>query len=841
LGNDGTELCRITIMSTQDEDSAAVKTFAGRAVYGPDGKLLGYVGEDGLVRDANGNVIGRVMPDGTVVDMAGNVIGQAAPAKEMVGRAVYGPDGKLLGYVGEDGLVRDASGRVIGRMLPDGTVVDLAGNVIGQAAPAKEMVGRAVYGPDGKLLGYVGEDGLVRDANGNVIGRVMPDGTVVDLNGNPIGRVSATESVRAAIGRDGKFLGMIQPDGTLRDKDGRVIGRVLPDGTVVDLNGNVIGSVMEGEPVRDESGNIIGVIMPDGRVMSLNGVQIGRIDAEGNIVDGDGNLIGTWKGGKFVAQGETLKPRFIFDKNGKKIGIVLTDGTVVNESGDIIGVMNENGEAIGFNGEILGTDYIPGQDGSPEGPSDEQKKKTSKGGNIAVPGAFDPAAYGQYRGQNLGAGGGVGRGERYDPVRMARLQAMQAARRRAIGVGVVGVVKSPQQIESERLSGIKKSKGWEAQGIEKNISSYRVDMDRMILADKAIPAVLVRSLDSRFPDVPVSAIVERNIYSESGRKIIIPAGSRLIGELAKGDANSVGAALATKMEIAWTRLIRPDGAAFFFKEKGSSGDAQGRGGVSAYLDLQLLRRFGTPLLESVVTSAILYSVASDEKPVISDNGEVALSERQEAAKDARSKFGDDMDQVFQSIFSQTSKMAVVSYVPSGTRITVYAKEDLWLRSEDDPSEADMKKMGGEGLLDEKDPNLERFDNGQGTGVSGRGASQGGGAGTGTGVPQDPNAPPPAAYSPEQLQQQQQMYYGYGQPGAPMPGGAQPQSSGNKLLSPSSSQQQYQAYPPPTYYQQPTQGNALLSSGNKTGAAPLPAAATPSTTQEKEEDPVPELF
>lgn len=47
-------------------------------------------------------------------------------------------------------------------------------------------------------------------------------------------------------------------------------------------------------------------------------------------------------------------------------------------------------------------------------------------------------------------------------------------------------------------------------------------MDNMILADKAIPAVLVRSIDTEQDDVPISAVVERNIYSESGRKSLFP-------------------------------------------------------------------------------------------------------------------------------------------------------------------------------------------------------------------------------------------------------------------------------------------------------------------------------
>ena len=751
--------------------------------------------------------------------MNGNVIGQVAPDANMIGKPVYGPNGELLGYVGEDGLVRDANGNIIGRVLADGRVVDMNGNVIGQVEPPANMIGKPVYGPDGKLLGYVGKDGYVRDANGNIIGRVLPDGTVVDMNGNPIGKVdAASDKVRVAIGRDGKFLGVVGPDGYLRDANGNIIGRVLPDGTVVDLNGNVIGSVLEGEPLRDADGNIIGIILPDGRVMDLNGVEIGRLDADGNIVDADGNILGTWRGGKLTVKSDKLRPRFAFDKNGKKIGIILADGTVVDADGNIIGVVNENGDILDANGNIIGSDRNPDQAGG------DDDRKGEKGGkrDVSVMGRFDPDAYGQYRGKNLGAGGGTGRGERYDPVRMAKLQAMQTARRRTMTMGMLGTVKSAKQMEQERLAMQKKSANWESQSVQRSVSSYRVDMDRVILADKAIPAVLVRSLDSRYPEVPASAIVERNIYSESGRKIIIPAGSRLIGEMSPGGEGNEGAT-ATKMNVSWKRLIRPDGAAFFFADDGVSGDAQGRGGVSAYLDLQMIKRFGIPTLQTVIESAVLYLSASNDKPTLSSDGEVALSERQEAAQDARTKFSDNMNNMFQTVLKDLGKLSPVVYVPSGTRITVFAKTDLWLRSEQDPPESSAGKA---------DTLIDNHDDKEG-GLTGD--SEGGGAEGGGGNPNDPDAPPPAAFSPDQVQQQQQVYYGPG--GAYMPGAPQ-QQKGSSLIGGNPQPQQpyppYGAYPPYAYppQQAPQQQRRAAPAAQP---AQLPASET------KEEDPVPELF
>ena len=559
------------------------------------------------------------------------------------------------------------------------------GNILGQVGAPEKFIGRQVLGPDGKVIGTVGEDGFVRDANGNIIGRVLEDGTVVDLDGNVIGQVSAVsgnETVKMAIGRNGEFLGIVGADGYVRDNEGNIIGRVLPDGTVVDMNGNVIGSVLEGEPLRDADGNIIGLILPDGRVVNLNGVEIGRINADGQIVDINGNVIGSWDDGVFTPANDAAKPKYAYSKTGKKLGIILDDGTVVDENGNIIGYVNENGDIIDADGNIIGTQTSP----------EEQAKIDAERDAKRTGGAEIPAGTGIKSGGAYGIKGyGQGRSERYSAQRIAQLQAMQEARRKSMSMGQLQSA-SQSDIDKQRRRKQKVSKDWNEQGIKKTVSSYRVDMSRMILADKAIPAVLVRSIDSRYTSVPVSAVVERNVYSETGRNILIPAGSRLIGKIGGTTGNDSGPAAASKIAIVWTRLIRPDGVGFVFEPEGSSGDAQGRGGIPAYLDLQLLKRFGLPLLETVVESAALWMMADGGTTVETASGGTTTTTttgKQQALDDARTNFSDKMQEIFDAIFSELQQISSGSFVPSGTRITVFANQDLWLRTETEDEEDDI--------------------------------------------------------------------------------------------------------------------------------------------------------
>ena len=368
--------------------------------------------------------------------------------------------------------------------------------------------------------------------------------------------------------------------------------------------------------------------------------------------------------------------------------------------------------------------------------------------------------------------------------------------------------------ETALLNKQHRAKNWSGIGQRKTVSSYRVNMDNMILADKAIPAVLTRSIDSLYSEAPVSAVVERNVYSENGRKVIIPAGSRLIGELSVNGGGSDSQQITVKMQVKWTRLIRPDGAAFTFVG-GSSGDAQGREGISSYVDLQLLKKFSTPLMQSTISSAILWAMSSNSKPEMGNNGEIALSDRQQAAQDARSKFSDDMQTMFDEIFKMTAKIPVRSYVPSGTRITVFAGEDLWLRSEDEDKEGELAKP--EGLVNE-DLGTEKDD------MEKREQAQSGGT-----IVQNPNGQP--GMDPNNPQMQQQIYYNsYGQPQMPQQGG---------LISQTPPQGYYA--PPPGYYgygqpQVPQQSQLL------TPSQPSSQRRAQSVKEEtKDEDPAPELF
>ena len=694
-------------------------------VVDEDGNVLGRVLRNGQVVDANGSVIGKVLGDGTVVDLNGNKIGHVVDIKkdhllyddngkimgsmDKAGR-VFDNNGKHLFTVGADDKLYDPNGNLIGYLDEDGNIYDLAGNKIGTATDLPHYL----YDTNGNIIGYI-KDGKVFDNNGNQTGWIGPDGTIYDMNGNPIGKINPDGSVTwfDDVSSDKPCK---KYDGVIYDDNGQMNGWIQ-DCIVYDKYGNIIGYVDANGNIRDANGNIIGKVHPDGTV-EVNGKVLGKLDTnppckkyDGTVYDDNGEVL------------YIIKNCVVYDKYGNIIGYVDGNGNIRDANGNIIGKINSDGSVV-INGKVVGKLKPSSQGGFVSGVKNLLAGAPGMGGmdlagrkiaigdktffvmpdnsiidaNGAIVGSLrNGVPYslsGNLLADELGVSGSGAMGLngnypqeqlQFDPAQSAAMRDLLARRRAEMKQGVG---KNMAKITPDgRVLARAKQKQAKDFG-SKTVSSWPVDMTHMILKDKAIPAVLVRSIDSRYPSVPASAIVERNVFAEDGRNIVIPAGSKLIGTCSGG----AGTNHVSKLQISWERLIRPDGGQF--KLSATSGDAQGRGGVAAYLDEQWLARYGKPLMQSTLTSAVSYIVASDRSVTENvENGTTSQSDRARAAQDARENFIDNMEQIFQQMIEESSSTPPVVFVPSGTRMTVFAMEDLWLRSEQDDEDEYVAENG----------------------------------------------------------------------------------------------------------------------------------------------------
>ncbi|MBR5130072.1 MAG: hypothetical protein IKV03_02475 [Alphaproteobacteria bacterium] len=672
VDNDGKLMGRL--VSADEEikfngDGTIAGTFdRGGTYYNPKGEALFKVKPNGdIVDPVTGEVIARLGDDGVIRGLDGNPIEDLNILSRP--KAIVGEDGKVKYLLDRyNNLIDPETGRIIAHydpetgtfktattytVGPDGELLDEKGNKTGM-----KLIGNKLYGPDGELIGTVGEDGFIRDKDGNIIGflnpdgtvtlfgktdagyRLLPDGTLIGPNGEVIGKLES-------LGNLGFLVGCDVIDKTTFKK----IASVMPDGSIVDLNGELFATIASDGSLRDK-----------------NGVHAGDISGTGvNLARCGINLATLGQGSRSGLSGGASGRRIFIGQNAYTID---PNGSLVAEDGTIVGYMGQDGRPYSLANKLLTAGA--GSDGS-------GRTRPNLSQKMVV-----------------------------DPTQVEQMQQVLAQKRQGMRGGIKNAIRPAGRLLARAKK--KQDEHWKWGRI---VSSWPVKMTNMILKDKAIPAVLVRSIDSRYADVPATAIVERHIYSEEGRNIIIPAGSRVIGKFS-GDA---GANHVAKLEITWERLIRPDGGAFEFSA--TSGDAQGRGGVAAYLDEQLLAKYGKPILSSTVTSAITYMAARYD-PVTTNNQSdtTTQSDASKAAEDARETFRDNMDQIFQQLIDAATEIPPVVFVPAGTRLTIFSNEDLWLRSEEEdvrdyeeqfgPESKDARGIGSGSWVDKRGTPTEQI-------------------------------------------------------------------------------------------------------------------------------------
>ena len=184
-----------------------------------------------------------------------------------------------------------------------------------------------------------------------------------------------------------------------------------------------------------------------------------------------------------------------------------------------------------------------------------------------------------------------------------------------------------------------------------------VGIDRMSSTDLVIPqgtiitGVLETAIDSDLPGL-VRAVVSRDVRGFDATKILIPRGSRLIGQYSSGIALGQSRAF-----VIWTRLLRSDGVSV---ELGSAAtDPLGTAGLAGKVNNHFLRRFGAATLLSVITSGLDYLVNTAQRA-----GSVSVGSPQQATQLASVALQRDID------IPPTIK------VPQGTPVRVFVAKDL---------------------------------------------------------------------------------------------------------------------------------------------------------------------
>jgi len=125
------------------------------------------------------------------------------------------------------------------------------------------------------------------------------------------------------------------------------------------------------------------------------------------------------------------------------------------------------------------------------------------------------------------------------------------------------------------------------------------DLGRVIPQGFVIPAVLETAIDSDLPGA-VRAVVSRDVRGFDGSQVLVPRGSKLIGQY-----RSAAAIGQTRAFVVWSRIITPAGVSI---DVGSPAtDRLGRGGLAGTADTHFFERFGSSILLSLITAGVQYA------------------------------------------------------------------------------------------------------------------------------------------------------------------------------------------------------------------------------------------
>lgn len=207
--------------------------------------------------------------------------------------------------------------------------------------------------------------------------------------------------------------------------------------------------------------------------------------------------------------------------------------------------------------------------------------------------------------------------------------------------------------------------------------------DALVAQGTMIRGFLETAINTDLPGM-VRAVVREDVRSLDGTRILIPKGSRLIGEYKSGMARG-----QKRIFVVWSRVIRSDGLSVEIASPGA--DRLGRAGLTGKIDTHFWERFGSAIMLSVIGGAAefvsaLGDTATEAARTISTvdpiTGAVTTitTEPSRTASEARSIAAEKSSGILQEIaneaFKDSAKIPPTIHVAQGEAIIVYLRRDL---------------------------------------------------------------------------------------------------------------------------------------------------------------------
>lgn len=191
---------------------------------------------------------------------------------------------------------------------------------------------------------------------------------------------------------------------------------------------------------------------------------------------------------------------------------------------------------------------------------------------------------------------------------------------------------------------------------DKSVQARRIGpINQLIAQGQLLHAILETAINSDLPG-SLRAIIDQPIYAEDGSQVLIPPGSRLIGQYKSGMLQG-----QSRVFVVLTRLITPNGISLNLASPGV--DALGMAGMSAdTIDHHFWQQFGTAALLSIVGAG-------------TSNVGVASNAPYNASQVYRMAVANSLNQTAQQIL-QRGMISPTLWINQGSPLQVFVAHDL---------------------------------------------------------------------------------------------------------------------------------------------------------------------
>lgn len=188
-------------------------------------------------------------------------------------------------------------------------------------------------------------------------------------------------------------------------------------------------------------------------------------------------------------------------------------------------------------------------------------------------------------------------------------------------------------------------------------------IDALVPEGTLIPGILETAIVSDLPG-QVRAIVSQDVHSFDGRRVLIPTGTRLIGEYQSEITRG-----QTRIFVVWTRMLRDDGVSVRLNSIGA--DSLGRAGLTGRVDKKYRERFGAAILLSVVGAGASYLTGYGSQTATGENDNA-----QRAEELARETLAQTFSDMANQALGDSLRIPPTISVNQGERIFVFVRQDL---------------------------------------------------------------------------------------------------------------------------------------------------------------------